>query len=59
MSQGSIFNPLFTLDQPSNYWQGEDLPALEALANSDDSVLQEQAVWSIKAIKSRECSSFS
>jgi HEAT repeat protein len=42
-----------------NIGKGEDLPALEALANSDDSVLQEQAVWSIKAIKSRECSSFS
>ena len=32
---------------------------LESLANSNDIVLQEQAEWSIKAIKSRECTSFS
>lgn len=36
----------------------EDLPALEALMNSDDDVLREQAEWSIKAIKSREYTSF-
>ena len=42
-----------------NIGSKEDLPALESLANSNDIVLQEQAEWSIKAIKSRECTSFS
>ena len=42
-----------------NIGDKDDLPALELLANSDDSVLQEQAEWSIRAIKLRECSSFS
>ena len=42
-----------------NIGDKDDLPALALLANSDDSVLQEQAEWSIRAIKSRECSSFS
>lgn len=36
-----------------------DLPALERLAGDGDPVLKEQAEWSIKAIKSRECTSFS
>ena len=42
-----------------NIGSKDDLPALESLANSNDIVLQEQAEWSIKAIKSRECTSFS
>ena len=42
-----------------NIGSKDDLPALELLANSNDIVLQEQAEWSIKAIKSRECTSFS
>tara|TARA_A100001015_G_scaffold279173_1_gene340111 strand:+ start:3287 stop:4294 length:1008 start_codon:yes stop_codon:yes gene_type:complete len=37
-----------------NIGSKDDLPALESLANSNDIVLQEQAEWSIKAIKSRE-----
>ena len=41
-----------------NIGNRDDLPALEALANCGDDVLQEQAEWSIQAIKSRECSSF-
>lgn len=42
-----------------NIGSKDDLPALESLANNNDIVLQEQAEWSIKAIKSRECTSFS
>ncbi len=42
-----------------NIGSKDDLPALESLANSNDIVLQEQAEWSIKAIKSREFTSFS
>ena len=41
-----------------NIGNRDDLPALEALTNCGDDVLQEQAEWSIQAIKSRECSSF-
>ena len=41
-----------------NIGNKDDLPALEALVNCGDDVLQEQAEWSIQAIKSRECSSF-
>lgn len=36
----------------------EDLPALYRLEASEDSVLKEQAAWSIAAIKSRERASF-
>ena len=42
-----------------NIGNKNDMPALESLACSNDSVLKEQAEWSIKAIKSRECTSFS
>ena len=41
-----------------NIGNKDDLHALEVLANCGDDVLQEQAEWSIQAIKSRECSSF-